>query len=823
MCSNYHNAKGQDKGSDYTLQLSLSDRTKQKGIIEDITINTKTKNVKVALNHGCKQTIISPIYRDWIKTANTIEKQAKKKGLGIEDTNIILDELDNNHDSILDSIFQDAKNDDSEGRQINGTKEVYLRKYSGNGKFLLCESIIVGGRPKFLQLTQDAKKEPKLLDKLEIGHKTFYPYDTLETHNPIPYTFESEEELKQYVERTRNETFDTLYLKTKSTFKQFVDVEEKYLVLLAASTMLSYYQDKFGTIHYIIIVGDNGSGKNSALLVYRYLGYRVFYVTAASAANIYTFLGDEEEGQGTLAEDEADNMHLQPDKYKIDKTGYASGGSVPKVDIHTSAGGRSQGVYLTFCMKWYAMEELPDYKQIKGQLDRSYVLKFVVGRPKYNIKDVIKNAGDHKFEPLYNQLLELRKLLMLKRLQNYNDIIYDVNLNISNRNAELTKPLIRLFRNSPRALSELLPVLSQFLKEKNEAKESSFESKLFEAVKKLIKNVGEAEQNKSTYEFSHEDLCAECRNVMDGNDIANKPQSFYTVDFGAVSHKKITETYRSKFKAKPHQTGGEDNKRCLIFSKEVLDRIELYYDNPAILSDDDNTEDNGYNNTDAATSTSTTSKEDSGGGSEEDGTVTDVTEITDYNDKQAVDNKQDIPLTSNQNDCSPEKHSVTDVTNITDPNYANAPDRPGAAGSNSKNIENNYNNIDIISNSYNNISNNYTIPSLPSPSNLPSSSTRCVISVTSVTKQKNDYTFGEQAINELQDLPTLSCLFCSKYKTKIRFDMDLHLYEKHKQNLVYDLPISDRKASIDDRMEYALQLIEQGKIILPNEGTEGEE
>ena len=36
------------------------------------------------------------------------------------------------------------------------------------------------------------------------------------------------------------------------------------------------------------------------LLVYRYLGYRVFYVTAASAANIYTFLGDEEEGQGTL-------------------------------------------------------------------------------------------------------------------------------------------------------------------------------------------------------------------------------------------------------------------------------------------------------------------------------------------------------------------------------------------------------------------------------------------------------------------------------------------------------------------------------------------
>ena len=47
--------------------------------------------------------------------------------------------------------------------------------------------------------------------------------------------------------------------------------------------------------------------------------------------------------------------------------------------------------------------------------------------------------------------------------------------------------------------------------------------------------------------------------------------------------------------------------------------------------------------------------------------------------------------------------------------------------------------------------------------------------------------------------------------------MDLHLYEKHKHNLVYDLPIPDTRASIDNRIEYALQLIEQGKIILPND------
>ena len=203
MCSNYSNTKEEDKASDHNLKLLLSDKTKQKGIVEDITINTKAKSVKVALNHGCKQTIISPIYQDWIKTTNTIEKQAKKKGLEAEDINGILDELDNNHEIILKNIFESPE----EELHGNVTKEVYIRKYSDNGKIPLCESIVVGGSPKFIQLTKG--EQFKLLEKLEIGHKTFYPYDTLETHNPIPYSFESEEELKRYLERAKNETPDT--------------------------------------------------------------------------------------------------------------------------------------------------------------------------------------------------------------------------------------------------------------------------------------------------------------------------------------------------------------------------------------------------------------------------------------------------------------------------------------------------------------------------------------------------------------------------------------------------------------------------------------
>jgi hypothetical protein len=272
------------------VNLSLSNRSKE--IVRGISINTKTNSVIALLNHDCKKAIVSHIYKDWNKTSSTFQKQAERKGLSSEDTDIILDELDNNYESILEHILINPN--EYGPRQIIKTKQVYIRKYTGNGNlFPLSESIVLGEAPSFLQVIEG---KPVLLDSLEIGQTILYPYDTLETHNPIPYLFESVDELNVCLKEVAlYENLDPLFFKVKAIFKKYVDAEDRYITLLAASTILSYYQDKFGTIHYIIIVGDNGSGKNSALLVYRLLGYRVFYVTAASAANYYTFLGDLED------------------------------------------------------------------------------------------------------------------------------------------------------------------------------------------------------------------------------------------------------------------------------------------------------------------------------------------------------------------------------------------------------------------------------------------------------------------------------------------------------------------------------------------------
>ena len=102
-----------------------------------------------------------------------------------------------------------------------------------------------------------------------------------------------------------------------------------------------------------------------------------------------------------------------------------------------------------------------------------------------NIKDVIRTAGDPEYQPLLDELIDLRKRLFCYRLIHYNDPILNVKLNVKGRSAELTNPLIRLFRNSPHALKRILETLSKFIEERNESK-STFESKLFEVVSSLI-------------------------------------------------------------------------------------------------------------------------------------------------------------------------------------------------------------------------------------------------------------------------------------------------------------------------------------------------
>jgi hypothetical protein len=406
---------------------------------------------------------------------------------------------------------------------------VFIRKYTGNGMLPLHESTVIAGQTTFLCLTDNNKFQ--YVPYIEGTNKLFYPADTIDTQNPIPYNFKSIVELNHYLDLCKKETFETLYSRVEFTFRRYVNAEDHYITILIADIIYSYFQDKFGTTHYNIFIGDNGSGKNSALLVFKYLGYRVFYGLDVSASNYFTFLGEVEECQGSTAEDEAEDIGYDKDKQKIVKGGYCSGATVPKVDLTF---GRKQDAWLTYCHKWFAMEELPEYKRIKGILDRSFVYNFVVGKVDYNVKDVIRFAGDLEYGALFDELIHVRKLLFAFRMLHYKDAIPEIKLNVIHRNAELTKPLLRLFsyrKDSPIALQKIRSALSQFILGKNESKKNSIESKLLEAVSNLskrrekYKDEHDGQEYESfkglesnPYAFYNEMIWAELRDIMDGKE-----------------------------------------------------------------------------------------------------------------------------------------------------------------------------------------------------------------------------------------------------------------------------------------------------------------
>ena len=276
----------------------------------------------------------------------------------------------------------DKTKEEKEEEEKTKPKKIAINKYSGNGRQPLHESVIIGETPVFVKLHDNMI--PEYLPKLETTFGiTYYPNGTINTVTPLPYIFDSEEEFMKYIKLAQTETYDSLYLKVEKAIKKYVNVEEYYYPILIGDIIWSYFQDRFGYTHYLIFTGDNGLGKNSALLVFKYLGYRVFYVVSASAPNYWTAYGSQEEGQVSIAEDEADDVGEDKKKNDLLKAGYQSGGSVPKVDLE---GGRTQDNWLVYGLKWLAMEELKIDKKTKGVLHRSIPMAFLPGDVDYNIK-----------------------------------------------------------------------------------------------------------------------------------------------------------------------------------------------------------------------------------------------------------------------------------------------------------------------------------------------------------------------------------------------------------------------------------------------------
>ncbi len=571
------------------IALELSKDLEKENIVSEIKYIPALKTLKIVFSkdYDNVELEVKGDVKNWHTYTSKIEEKIKKfpnltevQRMSIENTikkniNLIIDAAEDHLKKIRE---KNQKEDEDEAK---ATKKINLKKYVFNKK--LYESILLDNAPKFISVNSalqphsdikdldlDAKDHDapfELHNTINFPGYEFSPPESL-NRNPLPYSFESEDEIKKYLEIAKNETFDIIFGRILAQIKDYVNIEEYVQVVLAADILYSYFQEKFGTTHYNIFIGDNGSGKNSILLFFKMLGYRVFYVTSASAANYYTFFGDVQEGQGTIAEDEADDIGYNKDKYKILKTGYGPDGCVPKIELQRN-GGRNQASWLTFGHKWLAMEELPDEKEIRGVMDRTFIHKCIVGDVKYNIKNILKDEES----PKYKELVHTRKLLFAFKLLHQAKVFPNIKINVTNRNAELTLPLLRMFYGG-NSFETIKKALSTILNEKTQLKNNSLESSIVYTLKKLIENHDDTD--KDILEITNESFYQAFREITGAiDDFQCHSDSLYFQDGNKTSKQKISRILTSKFKAKPFRTS---ENRGIQINKKDVEKISKQYE-----------------------------------------------------------------------------------------------------------------------------------------------------------------------------------------------------------------------------------------------------
>ncbi|MGA7899932.1 MAG: hypothetical protein WCA39_13845 [Nitrososphaeraceae archaeon] len=131
----------EDKDKSFPLEvaLALSDKLKQKGLVQSITIDRKANTIKVILNHGSNASIISPMYPTWNRTISSFEKQAKRKNLSKEDIVDIQDVFDDNHETITNHLIDNSGQKIQLADKVKGETLIAIDKLRSDHKDITIE------------------------------------------------------------------------------------------------------------------------------------------------------------------------------------------------------------------------------------------------------------------------------------------------------------------------------------------------------------------------------------------------------------------------------------------------------------------------------------------------------------------------------------------------------------------------------------------------------------------------------------------------------------------------------------------------------------
>src|SRR5438093_5865364 len=106
---------------------------------------------------------------------------------------------------------------------------------------------------------------------------------------------------------------------------------------------------------------------------------------------------------------------------------------------------KKQEWYYAYCMKIILHEKSLDATSAKGILDRCLPINSVKGFPQYNIKEVRNPQGNMMRQKHLDEIIDLRKLLLVFKLVHSYDPLPEVEIGLDGRDRELCKPTLQLF------------------------------------------------------------------------------------------------------------------------------------------------------------------------------------------------------------------------------------------------------------------------------------------------------------------------------------------------------------------------------------------
>jgi hypothetical protein len=485
--------------------------------------------------------------------------------------------------------------DDSEIKKKPHVVKHFLQKYhnphEGNE---LYEAVLIGGEPYFVTIDRDSEaNEGVVKSRLEAGFQWFnerdntitkiLPKDNL-TYISKPYQFESQAEIDIFINKAQKETLDSLYIRVKKKqAKKYIDSSDTHLTILAADTVFTYFQDNFGQTHYLFFYGDNGSGKTINLLLLSLLGYRAMFDVDITEANIYTYYGTIEEGQGIILEDEVDGLENKYDKMKLYKKGYNAGGKVTRTETGGDSGRRQDGFYV-YGFKAFTGEQKLDADRAKGYNEHTFYLECQEGDPEYDLSEIVSPAGDEEYEALLRDLEDLHKLLLAYRLIHHTDKIPNIDVQVKNREKQLTKPLLRLFQNS-KCRNEIGKALAELIAIRRGLKKDTLEAAVFDVLWTLVCEQAKSRSllypgtsttpDKENYDIASRLVSEEIGSALNGTRINDRQQSFETPGHGTVAFKKINTICEDRFGAKKSKRNDGIH---LLFDIQRLLKVKAAYD-----------------------------------------------------------------------------------------------------------------------------------------------------------------------------------------------------------------------------------------------------